>query len=82
MNYYFITGSSYFLKSFTANMAFLSLVAADNMLNSATYRQFASSQIDYMLGDGGRSYVVGFGTNPPHSPHHRSRYDVILTLSI
>ena len=30
------------------------------------------SQIDYMLGDGGRSFVVGFGNNPPKKPHHRS----------
>ena len=25
-----------------------------------------------MLGDGGRSFVVGFGNNPPKKPHHRS----------
>ena len=35
---------------------------------------FALQQIDYALGDNpnGRSYVVGFGTNPPKRPHHRS----------
>lgn len=31
------------------------------------------SQIDYILGDSGRSYVVGFGKNPPKNPHHRHR---------
>ena len=25
----------------------------------------------YMLGDSGRSYVVGFGNNPPAHAHHR-----------
>jgi len=24
------------------------------------------------LGDAGRSYVVGFGNNPPQRPHHKS----------
>ena len=30
----------------------------------------AISQLGYMLGDAGRSYVVGFGKNPPKQPHH------------
>merc|ERR1712122_405258 len=32
---------------------------------------FVKNQINYALGDGGRSYVVGFGDNPPCRPHHR-----------
>lgn len=40
----------------------------------AFYRQFFKTQIDYILGDSGRSFVVGFGKNPPTHPHHRSRY--------
>ncbi|KAF8061121.1 celF [Scenedesmus sp. PABB004] len=28
--------------------------------------------LGYMLGDGGRSFVVGYGTNPPTRPHHRA----------
>ncbi|KDR09075.1 Endoglucanase G [Zootermopsis nevadensis] len=39
----------------------------------AFYRQFFKTQIDYILGDSGRSFVVGFGKNPPTHPHHRSR---------
>ena len=31
----------------------------------------AQSQIDYALGSTGRSFVVGFGVNPPQEPHHR-----------
>ena len=57
----------------TANTAFLALVAAKEGIEVAKYREFAKQQINYMLGDGGRSYVVGFGNNPPHSPHHRAR---------
>jgi hypothetical protein len=44
--------------------------------SSDFYRQFAKSQIDYILGDSGRSYVVGFGYNPPTHVHHRARYSV------
>ena len=33
---------------------------------------FAKSQIDYCLGSSGRSFVVGFGTNPPVRAHHRA----------
>lgn len=37
-----------------------------------TYRDFMESQIDYALGSTGRSFVVGFGVNPPEHPHHRT----------
>lgn len=57
---------------FAANTAFLALLAADLGLNPVAYRQFARKQIHYMLGDSGRSFVVGFGKNPPQRPHHRS----------
>jgi hypothetical protein len=33
---------------------------------------FIKNQMHYILGDTGRSYVVGFGNNPPNKPHHRS----------
>ena len=64
------------VNRYAANFAFL-------MLHSNTYldrlspgekRQWydvGKSQIDYMLGDSGRSYVIGFGNNPPKRPHHR-----------
>lgn len=45
-----------------------SLVFPDH---AATYENFAKSQINYMLGDSGRSFVVGFGINPPQRPYHR-----------
>nr|AGP76434.1 endo-beta-1,4-glucanase 1 [Sphaerotermes sphaerothorax] len=55
-----------------ANAAFVVLQAADLGISAVSYRQFAKKQIDYALGDGGRSLVVGFGNNPPVHPHHAS----------
>ena len=37
-----------------------------------TYWNFAESQCNYALGSSGRSFVVGFGENPPEHPHHRT----------
>jgi len=38
------------------------------------YIDFAKKQADYALGSSGRSYVVGFGVNPPQHPHHRTAH--------
>ena len=38
----------------------------------SVYWDFAVSQANYALGSSGRSYVVGFGENPPSHPHHRT----------
>ncbi|XP_038057262.1 endoglucanase 4-like [Patiria miniata] len=57
---------------YAASTAFLALVAAHEGIEVRKYQDFAKQQINYMLGDGGRSFVVGFGNNPPHSPHHRA----------
>lgn len=59
-----------------SNVAFICLQAADAGINSGAYREFAKSQMGYILGDTGRSFVVGYGVNPPQRPHHRSRYIV------
>lgn len=59
-----------FIILLTANTALLALVAHKHgMLDGQGYT-FALSQIDYMLGDQGRSMVVGYGNNPPQRPHH------------
>lgn len=64
---------------YAANQAFLAFVysdwVSDPVMKQAT-RQFAESQILYMLGDNPRnsSYVVGFGDNPPERPHHRTSH--------
>ncbi len=38
------------------------------------YWDFAVSQVNYALGSSGRSFVVGFGENPPQNPHHRTAH--------
>ena len=59
--------------NFTANMAVIALMAADEGIMPQKLRKWAESQINYMLGDGGRNYVVGFGDDYPLQPHHRAR---------
>lgn len=66
---------------YSANTAFLALVAAKHGLEPTTYIAFAKSQIDYILKAGGDinpetkqpyySYQIGFGDNFPRAPHHR-----------
>ncbi|XP_070551007.1 uncharacterized protein [Ptychodera flava] len=55
----------------TANTAFLATVLAKYGINTESYAAWARSQIHYILGDSGRSYVGGFGKNPPQQIHHR-----------
>ncbi|KAG7167413.1 Endoglucanase E-4-like 3, partial [Homarus americanus] len=57
-----------------ANVAFIALWAAKygDPADADTNRQWAEGQINYMLGDIGHSFVIGFGVDPPSHPHHRS----------
>eukprot|EP00051_Salpingoeca_urceolata_P011971 m.148852 g.148852 ORF g.148852 m.148852 type:complete len:745 (-) comp17329_c0_seq2:70-2304(-) len=60
---------------YAANTAFLALVHSkhvDDQAWSNTLRTWAQGQIGYMLGDTGRSFVVGYGVNPPQQPHHKA----------
>jgi hypothetical protein len=41
------------------------------MLADDQFIELAQSQIDYCLGKTGRSFVVGYGINPPTHCHHR-----------
>ena len=53
--------------------AFLMLVKAKynpDPASKAAELQFAQTQVDYALGSAGRSFVVGWGHNPPRSYHH------------
>ena len=38
----------------------------------AAYTKLLETQTDYALGSTGRSFVVGYGVNPPEHPHHRT----------
>ncbi|CAF0791123.1 unnamed protein product [Adineta ricciae] len=55
-----------------SNAAFLCLMAAEININEAQYLKFVTEQINYILGDSGRSFVIGFGENYPKRPHHVS----------
>jgi len=59
-----------------AYTACLDLPAAKRTL----YTEWARSQIDYALGSNAlkRSFVCGFGSNPPVKPHHRSMHGPYL----
>ncbi len=65
---------------YAANTAYVALSYSDWLTADATrkarYHDFAVRQIDYALGDNPRksSYVVGFGSNPPTKPHHRTAH--------
>ena len=57
-----------------ANVAFIAAQAAalkPALPKAGEYFRFAQKQLNYLLGDTGRSFVVGFGRNPPKEPHHR-----------
>jgi endoglucanase len=64
-----------------ANLAFSSSAAAvvsisakynNDPVQRAAQVEFVQKQVDYILGSGYRSYVVGYGHNPPQFPHHAS----------
>ena len=63
---------------YATTTAFLASVYADwtgcPTSKVATYNNFAKAQVDYALGSTGRSFVVGFGVNPPEHPHHRTAH--------
>ncbi len=68
---------------YAANTSFAAFVYSDWLAQTGgsqtlidRYHDFAVRQINYALGDNPRnsSYVVGFGNNPPLSPHHRTAH--------
>ena len=65
---------------YAANTAFLALVYADYLGSSdalySRYHGFAVNQINYILGSNPRncSYMIGFGSCYPQTPHHRTSH--------
>jgi endoglucanase len=64
---------------YAANTAFIALVYSDSITDpvlKGRYHDFAVSQINYALGANPqhRSFMVGFGVNPPRNPHHRTAH--------
>jgi len=60
---------------FPANAAFIALVAATDGIHPDSYKTYALSQINYILGDNENhiSFEIGFGDSFPNHPHHRGR---------
>ena len=68
------TGGGWGTLRYTANAAMIGMILSKYTTDAAkqtAYQNWAQSQIDYLLGLDGRSFVVGFGTNPPTHEHHR-----------
>ena len=64
---------------YAAKTAFLAFVYGDwveSPWKKRKYQAFAERQVNYILGANPqkRSYVVGFGNNPPTQPHHRTAH--------
>ena len=61
---------------YATTAAFIAASYAESGKCSSTkakeYMDFCESQINYALGSTGRSFVVGYGVNPPEHPHHRT----------
>lgn len=58
---------------YMANAAGIAMLAAEALPDAKErYQCFAVSQLHYLWGDTGRSFVVGAGVNPPVKPHHRN----------
>ena len=57
----------------SSSAAFLAELYNDTVKPDAKYTNFATQQIDYILGDNPRdfSYMIGFGDNYAGQPHHR-----------
>jgi endoglucanase len=57
----------------SSSAAFLAELYNDTVKPDAKYTNFATQQIDYILGDNPRdfSYMIGFGDNYAMQPHHR-----------
>lgn len=56
---------------------FITAVACDTLgIDDNKYKNFYEAQINYCLGDNpnNRSYVVGYGENPPQNVHHRTAH--------
>uniref|UniRef100_H2YTC8 Endoglucanase n=1 Tax=Ciona savignyi TaxID=51511 RepID=H2YTC8_CIOSA len=59
---------------YAANAAMIAIMASQlqpPLPQSNLYEHWGRRQIHLLLGDAGRSYVVGFGRNYPRKPHHR-----------
>lgn len=72
-----------------ANTSFIAFVYSDwlkslgELDKARRYFDFGVEQINYILGDNPakRSYMIGYGDNYPHNPHHRTAHGSWLNSS-
>ncbi|XP_030530549.1 endoglucanase 16 [Rhodamnia argentea] len=81
-NTQYVTGTSFLFDIYADTLAKHNqkVVCGDKQFDSTHLQAFAKRQMDYLLGNNplGRSYMVGFGNNPPTQPHHRGSSVPIL----
>ncbi|CAM8886342.1 unnamed protein product [Rhodiola kirilowii] len=74
-NTQYITGTAFLFSVYSDILAkhHQTVSCGGVKLGPAHLMAFAKQQIDYLLGNNPlkRSYMVGFGNNPPKQPHHR-----------
>lgn len=64
---------------YAMNTSLLAFIYSDYVTDAdkkKRYHDFAARQVDYVLGENPqkRSYMIGFGVNPPTKPHHRTAH--------
>ncbi|KAL9680426.1 hypothetical protein QQ045_018305 [Rhodiola kirilowii] len=74
-NTQYVTGTAFLFTTYGDLLAryHQSVNCGGQQFDSSHLIAFAKKQVDYLLGQNpeGRSYMVGFGQNPPTQPHHR-----------
>lgn len=67
---------SWGILRFPANQAFVYALNDKVLGKEKTLNPYALTSIEYIMGSNGKkfSYIVGFGDNFPHYPHHRNFY--------
>lgn len=84
-NAQYVTGAALVFSLYSDALAKHNQViqCGNQQFNSAHLIAFAKQQMDYLLGKNpqGRSYMVGFGQNPPLQAHHRGASVPVLSES-
>ncbi|CAL0327151.1 unnamed protein product [Lupinus luteus] len=91
-NMQYVTGAAFLFTVYSDLLAKYKqkITCGDKQFTSSHLLAFAKKQMDYILGQNpeGRSYMVGFGKNPPKQAHHRgasvpkSSKDEVATCSM
>ncbi|XP_015884372.2 endoglucanase 16 [Ziziphus jujuba] len=74
-NTQYVTGTAFLFSVYSDLLAKHNqkITCGNQQFDSTHLMAFAKQQMDYLLGNNpeGRSYMVGFGVNPPTQAHHR-----------